>query len=125
MRSWENNLSPIARERLAKIGELTKEEKERMRESEKVGSLLLEFHQGRIDPESLWKRLKETGKPALLKEAQERLIDSLTMGSAAAELHRKKDGILAIETLKEEQNTSVIELSLKLMEDLRRGTEHK
>jgi hypothetical protein len=119
MGNWENDLPPIARERLAKIGELTQEERERIRESEKVNSLLLEFHQGRIDPESLWKRLKEEGKPSLLREAQARLIDSLTMGSAATELQRKKDGILAIETLKEQQNTSVIELNLKLMEDLR------
>ncbi|MHC1578238.1 MAG: hypothetical protein ACXQTH_00615 [Dehalococcoidia bacterium] len=119
MRNWENNLSPIARERLAKIGELTQEEKEKVRDSEEVNSLLLEFHQGHIDPESLWKRLKEQGKPSLLREAQVRLIDSLTMGSATGELQRKKDGILAIETLKEEQNTSIIELNLKLMEDLR------
>jgi hypothetical protein len=120
MGNWERDLSPIARERLAKIGELTQEEKERMLDSEKVTSLLSEFYQGQINPESLWKRLKEEGKPSLLKEAQVRLVDSLSFGIPPAELQRKREGILAIETLKEEQNTSVIELNLNRMEELQK-----
>jgi hypothetical protein len=120
MRNWEKGFPPIARERLARIGELTQEEKEKMVDSEKVNSLLSEFYQGQIDPESLWKRLKEEGKPSLLREAQMRLIDSLSFGSTPAELQRKKDGILAIETLKERQNTSIVELNLNLMEDLQK-----
>jgi hypothetical protein len=120
MRNWEKDLSPIARERLAKIGELTREEKEKMVDSEKINSLLSEFYQGQIDPGSLWKRLKEEGKPSLLREAQIRLVDSLSFGSIPAELQRKRDGILAIETLKKEQNTSIIELNLNRMEDLQK-----
>lgn len=121
MRNWEKDLPPIAREKLAKIGELTPEEKEKMIDSEKINSLLSEFYQGRIAPESLWKRLKEEGKPSLLKEAQVRVVDSLNFGSTRAELQRKREGILAIETLKEEQNTSIVELNLSLMEDLQKG----
>jgi hypothetical protein len=120
MKNWEKDLPPIARDRLAKIGELTPEEKERMLDSEKVDSLLSEFYQGQIDPESLWKRLKEEGKPSLLREAQLRLVDSLGFGITPAELQRKRDGILAMESLKKGQNTSVIELSLKRMEDLQK-----
>jgi len=120
MRNWEKDLPPIAREKLANIGELTREEKEKMIDSEKVNSLLSEFYQGRIDPESLWKRLKEEGKPSLLKEAQIKLVDSLNFGSTPAELQRKREGILAIETLKEEQNTSVVEMNLNLIEDLQK-----
>jgi hypothetical protein len=120
MRDWEKDLPPIARERLAKIGELTREEKEKMIDSEKVNSLLSEFYQGRIAPESLWKRLKEEGKPSLLREAQMGLVDSLSFGSTPAELQRKREGILAIETLKKEQNTSIVELNLNLMEDLQK-----
>jgi len=120
MKNWEKDLPPIARERLAKIGDLTQEEKEKMVDSERMNSLLSEFYQGQIDPESLWKRLKEEGKPSLLREAQIRLVDSLSFGSTPAELQRKRDGILAIETLKEEQNTSIVELNLNLMEDLQK-----
>jgi len=120
MREWDENLPPLARERLAKIGELTAEEKETMVDEEKVNSLLSEFHLGRIDSDNLWKRLREENKPSLVKEAQMRLIDSLGFGSTPIELRRKRDGILAIETLKEEQNTSVVELNLKMMEDLQK-----
>ena len=120
MTDWEKELPPIARERLARIGELSQEEKEKMVDSERVNSLLSEFYQGQIDPESLWKRLKEEGRPSLLREAQIRLIDSLSFGSSPAELQRKREGILAIETLKEEQNTSIVELNLNLMEDLQK-----
>jgi hypothetical protein len=120
MRNWEKDLPPIARERLAKIGELTREEKEKMLDSEKVNSLLSKFYQGQIDSESLWKRLKEESQPSLLKEAQMKLINSLSFGSTPVELQRKKEGILAIETLKEEQNTPIVELNLSLMEDLQK-----
>lgn len=120
MRNWDKDLPPLARERLAKIGELTPEEKEKMVDSEKVDSLLSEFYQGQIDSDSLWKRLKEEGKPSLLREAQMRLIDSLSFGSTPVELQRKRDGILAIETLKGEQNTSIVELNLNLVEDLQK-----
>lgn len=120
MKNWEKDLPPIARERLAKIGDLTQEEKEKMVDSERVNSLLSEFYQGQIDPESLWKRLKEEGKSSLLREAQIRLVDSLSFGSTPAELRRKRDGILAIETLKEGQNTSIVELNLNLVEDLQK-----
>jgi len=120
MGNWEQDLSPLARERLAKIGELSREEREKMLDSEKVNSLLSEFYQGQIDPESLWKRLREVGKPSLLREAQVRLIDSLSSGSTPAELQSKRDGILAIETLKKEQNISIIELNLNLIKDLQK-----
>jgi hypothetical protein len=120
MRNWEQDLSPIARERLARIGELTEKEKERTVDSEKVTSLLSGFYQGQINPESLWKRLKEEGKPSLLKEAQVRLVDSLSFGVPPAELQRKREGILAIESLKQEQNTAAMELNLNRVEELQK-----
>ncbi|MFP3879996.1 MAG: hypothetical protein ACLFVA_03480 [Dehalococcoidia bacterium] len=117
---WEKDLPPIARERLSRIGELTQEEKREMIDADKVDSLLSEFYQDKIDAESLWKRLKREGRSSLLKAAQIRLIDSLSLGNTPAELQKRRDGILAVETLKEEQNTPVVELNLKLMEDLRK-----
>ena len=121
MRSWDEDLPPLARERLAKIGELTAEERERMSDAEKVNSLLSEFYLGQIDSNNLWKKFKKESKPSLLREAQMRLIDSLSFGSTPVELQRKRDGILAIETLKEQQNTSIVELNLNLMEELQKS----
>ena len=71
--------------------------------------MLAEFYKGQLDSEGLWRRLKEEDKPLLLKEAQLNLIDSLGLGSSPTELQKRKDGILAIETLKESQNTAAIQ----------------
>jgi len=120
MRNWDEDLPPLARERLAKIGELTEEEREKMVDAEKVNSILSEFYLGQIDPDNLWKKLKEESNPSILREAQVRLIDSLSFGSTSVELQRKREGILAIETLKEQQNASIVELHLDLMEDLKK-----
>jgi len=120
MKNWDEDLPPLARERLAKIGELTEEEREKMADAEKVDSLLSEFYVGQIDSNGLWTKLKQESKPSLLRETQVRLVDSLSSGSTPVELQRKKVGILAIETLKEQQNTSIVELNLNLMEDLQK-----
>ena len=121
MENWDESLSPIARERLARIGELNSEEKETMLGAEKVDALLSEYYQGRIGPDDLWQRLRAEGKPSLLKHAQVRLVESLSFGSTPVELQRKKEGILAIETLKREQNTSALESDLKLIEQLQKA----
>jgi hypothetical protein len=120
MMDWEKDLPPIARARLIKIGEVTEKERERMIDCERVDSLLSEFHQGAIDAEGLWKRLRTEGRPSLLRVAQARLIESLSLGASPAELQRRKEGILAIETLKDEQNTSILELDLNLIDELQK-----
>ncbi len=121
MTNWQNDLPPIARERLARIGELTGEEKEKLADREKVDSLLSEFYRGNLEPESLWKRLREEDKPSLLRETQIRLVDGLRLGAAAGEMQKRREGVLAIETLKEDQNTSVVELNLNLLENLQKS----
>ena len=115
MPGWEDKLPPIARERLAKIGAITPAEKEKIKASEQLDSLLSEFYKGALDSEGLWKKLKaykEEGKVFLLKEAQIKLIDSLTLQSIATELQKRKAGIVAIESLKAHPNTSILEQSL-------------
>ena len=120
VKDWEKDLPPIARQRLARIGELSQEEKDRMIDSEKATSLLAEFYQGRIDSEGLWKKLKQEGRPSLLREAQIRLVDSLSFEGAPSDLQRRKEAILAIEALKKEQNTSAMESNLNLLEKLQK-----
>lgn len=120
MTDWEKDLPPIARERLARIGGLARQEKEDVMNSERVNSLLSEFYQGKIGPEGLWKSLRAESKPSLLREAQMKLVNSLSFASPPADVQRKRDGMIAIETLKEEQNTPAVETSLDLIEDLQR-----
>jgi hypothetical protein len=108
-----------AMEKAAEIGELTPEEKERIKDQEKLKSLLAEFYKWQLDRDGLWQKLKGS-KPSFLKEAQQNLIDSLRLRSAPEEFQQRKDGILAIETLKEMQNTSAIEHILNIIEMLQK-----
>ncbi len=123
MADWEEKLPPIVRERLAKAGDMTSDEKERMKDSANLDSLLSEFYREVLNSEGLWTTLKEYrdhGKGYLLKEVQLKLIDSLSLGSRSAEIQKRKEGILAIETLKEHQNTPMLEAGLNSIEQLLR-----
>jgi len=104
-----------AMEKIAEIGEVTPEEKEKIKDEEKLRSFLAEFYKGQIDRDGLWQKLKGSN-PSLLKEAQQNLIDSIGFGTSPEEFQKRRDGILAIETLKERQNTSVIEHSFNSIE---------
>jgi len=106
-----------AMEKAAKIGEFTPEEKALLKEQEELKLLLSEFYRGKLDRNGLWQHLK--GKnPFILKEAQEYLTDSLGLSLTPEELKTRKDGILAIETLKEKQRTPAIEQLLDSIEIL-------
>ena len=121
MSEWEEKLPPIMREKLAKIGEITPEEKARMKDLDQLTSLLSGFYKGETTSEALWKGLKDykdKGKGYLLKEAQVKLIDSLSMAGDEIERQKRGRGILAIETLKDDQNTATIEQGLDMIEGL-------
>src|SRR4030065_226828 len=108
-----------AMEKAAAIGELTPEEKERIRNQEKLKSILTEFYKGQIDRDGLRQKLKGS-KPFLLKEAQQYLVDSLGLGSTPEEFQQRKEGILAIETLKVKQNVPAIEQRVNLLKVLQK-----
>jgi len=121
MATWEDKLPPIMREKLAGIGDLTPEEKARMKAAEQLSGVLAAFYKGDIDSDGLWKKLKplkDEGKESLLKEAQLQLIDSLTLNSTGPELQKRKSGIVAIETLKGQAGTSALEQALGTIDAL-------
>jgi hypothetical protein len=108
-----------AMERAAQIGELTEAEKEDMRGREKLKTLLAEFYKGHLKRDDLWQQLKGVS-PALLKEAQHAIIDSIRLGTPPEELAQKKDGLLALEALKEKQKTSAVDHMVKTIEKLQK-----
>lgn len=108
-----------AMEKASEIGELTPEEKEEIKNQEKIKSILTEFYKGQIDRDGLWQKLKGS-KPSLLKEAQQYLIDSLGLGSTPEEFQQRKEGILAVETLKAKQNVPAIEQVLNSVKVLQK-----
>ncbi len=101
----------IAMEKASKISKLTPEEKEKLKAEEKIKSLLTKFYKGRLTPKDLCEKLKGS-KLFAFKEAQLILINSLNFKNTEYEYQMRKDAILAIETLKEVQNTSTIESTL-------------
>ncbi|NWF52493.1 MAG: hypothetical protein HXY47_05355 [Nitrospirae bacterium] len=108
-----------AMEKIASIGELTQEEKEKIKEQEKIKSILAEYYKRQIDKDGLWERLKGS-KLSLLKEAQLHLIDSIGLGDVPEEFQLRKDGIIAIENLKDKKNISSIEHILNSINTLQK-----
>ena len=104
----------IALEKADKVGVLSPEEKEKMQDEGKIAEILKDFFQGRIDSNSLWQKLRGS-KPSVLRMAQTTLIDSMSLNSLLEQMESRQKGILAIETLKDRQNTVVIESSLKAL----------
>lgn len=117
-------LSPLAKEKLAKIGELTEDEKERLKFSNELTELLADYFTNKINADALWSKLKtqkESGNDLIIRETQMRLIGALNLGSKGIDFERNRKGILACETLKDEKNRyPEIELVLNSVAALRK-----
>ncbi|MBL7061341.1 MAG: thioredoxin [Dehalococcoidia bacterium] len=106
MADWKEELSPIVREKLARIGELTPEEKGRTKELERLNSLLTHFYKGFLNAGDLYQRLKEfqeQGKQFLLKEAQARLESSFKRKKVPLRFEQGSDGTLTVKFLEEKE----------------------
>jgi len=115
-------LSPLAREKLARIGELTDEEKARLKHSEQVTSLLAEYFTNEMSPDDLWKELKkhrDEGREFVVREAQLRILDAMRLSSSDVDINKLNRGLLAAETLKDSGDYAGLEHDLKAIEDLR------
>ena len=116
-------LSPLAKEKLASIGELTDEEKARLKYSEQLTSLLAEYFTNELSPDDLWKelkKLKDEGRGFLLKDAQLKILDVIRLSSSDVDINKLHRGLLAAETLKDDGDYGGLEHELKSIEDLRR-----
>jgi thioredoxin 1 len=113
--AYEEELSPLIKQRLAGIGEVTLEEKDRIAELEKLDSLLKDFYKGELDVLQLWEILKEyeeQGKQFLLREACEKLKKSFKWKGLAIKFHESDSGHLSLEFNEEqEEEDLVIELN--------------
>lgn len=111
-----------AMEKAAEIGEFTQEEKEVLKDRESLKDVLAEYYKGRINLDGLWVKLKEF-KPLFLNEAQLNMLSSIRLGNIPAEFRLRKDGILAVEALKEKKNISTLENLLNSIERLQKEYE--
>jgi len=116
-------LSPLAREKLAKIGELTEEEKAKLKYAGQLNALLADYFTHKLSADDLWKELKkhkEEGQAGILKEAQLKLLDTLNLTVSDADFDNRRKAMLAVETLKDGSDYLRLEQDLKSLENLRR-----
>jgi len=114
MVDWEKELPPIMRERLAEVGEVTQEDKVKIKELENLDSLLKEFYQGQLDAKGLWEKLKEfeeEGKQFLLRDAYTKLKGSFKWKGLPIKFEERSDGTLSIEFREEEEKALLLELT--------------
>lgn len=114
----------IAMEKAALLDELSPEEKEALQNKKKLEPIMIDFYRMKIGPDELWKKFKNENVP-LLSKAQLNLIDSLKFGMADEEIQRRKKAILALETLKPENKTVIIEQNLGILETLLKRSEEE
>jgi len=115
-------LSPRARERLERIGELSQEEKDRLKNSEELTQLLSDYFTDKLSPEDLWMTLKgykDEGKESMIREAQLSLANALALESSDLDFERYRNGILAVETLKGQGQYLDLERNLNSIQSLR------
>ncbi|MFW5999728.1 MAG: hypothetical protein ACOCQC_03590 [Halanaerobiaceae bacterium] len=75
---------------------------------ENIKPLLASFYKGKIDSDELWQELQGEDSE-ILREAQVLIAESLGLRTSEEDLKKRKKGILAIENLKERQNSSMLE----------------
>jgi len=112
MSKWEDELPPRVKERLAQIGDLTVEEKQAMKDMQQLDVLVADYFKGELSGDDFWQKLKEyktNGASSVLKAAQMKLIDTLRLGSDGEELAKRREGVLAIESLKDGQDMQLYE----------------
>lgn len=99
----------IAMERARQIDDKLNGEDEFLNKQEELKPLLADFYKERIDAEGLWAKLKEIEDTDLFDIAQRLLLDSIGLKTSKEQLKRRKDGIVAIESLKGGENISFFE----------------
>ena len=115
MADWEKELPPIMKRKLAEVGEVTPQDRERIKELENLDSLLREFFKGRLDAEGLWRKLKEfeeQGKQFLLRDAYTKLKSSFKWKGLPIKFEEKDGGILSLEFREEQEAEKKLVLEL-------------
>ena len=116
-------LSPLAKERLARIGSLSPEESKQLEGNRELESLLSQYFTDTITSEDLWKKikeLKEQGDSTIPAQAQVKLLNSLRLQMSNDDLKQRRIAILALETIKNEQKYTEVERYFNSIESIRK-----
>ena len=117
----------IAMERAKKLSEedeMSEEESRDIEIKEELKPLMSKYFREELDAEELWQELKNKDDNYLAK-AQELIIESLGLRTSDEIFSKRKEGILAIENLKNTPNSSVIEQILDKMNEVEKRHQEK
>jgi hypothetical protein len=114
----------IAMEKAAALDDLSEDEKEEIRNKKKLNPIMANFYRSRMKPDKLWEKFKNEDE-SMLRLAQINLLDSLKFGIDSIEVQRRAKAIIAIESLKKEQNTGSLQEELKKLEVLGEKAENE
>ena len=116
-------LSPLAKERLARIGNLSPEESKLLEQNKELESLLSQYFTNILTSEDLWnkvKELKDQRDSSIPAQAQVKLLNSLRLQMSDDDLKQRRIAILALETIKNKQKYSEIEMHFNSIESIRK-----
>jgi len=116
-------LSPLAKERLARIGSLSPEESKQLERNRELESLISQYFTDIITSEELWKKvkeLKEQRDSTIPAQAQVKLLNSLRLQMSNDDLKQRRIAILALETIKNEQKYTEVEMYFNSIESIRK-----
>ena len=108
----------IAMEISKRIEKLSSQEMNEIRQQEKIDRILAKYYKDDIEADDLWRHLKDISNKMLIN-AQNNFLQSLTFQSNEFEIEKRKNGILAIENLKNDNLTSDIEFSFDQLSKIR------
>ena len=115
-------LSPLAKERLSKIGSLSPEESEKLERSRELESLLSRYFTGNISTEDLWGEIKDLKKQrgeTIIVETQLKLLDTIRLQMKQKDIEERRKTLLALETIKDNQKYASLEMNFNSIEALR------
>lgn len=75
---------------------------------EELKKIMAPFFKEKMDAEALWHQLKDKDL-AYLKEAQLMLIESIGLRNSSEQIKRRKEAVVAVESLKDSENSSFFE----------------
>lgn len=103
----------IALERANSLDKEWSAEEKALFQREKLKPLLADFYREKIGPDQLWEELKKEEDPELYLQAQLLLLESIGLQTAATELQRRKEAVLAVEALRGGERSPLIERLLE------------
>jgi len=116
------DLSPLARERLERIGSLSPDEAQELNNEREAERALAPFFAGTADTDALRQQVKELAEshgPDIVRQAQVKLLDAIRIQMSSEDFQRASDAILTLEKLKGSRTNSTLEMLLGSVSSLR------